>query len=568
LKKTFHELGIDIHGQRAGQTKTLCPECSASRKKSRDPCLSVNIDEGVYNCHNCGWAGCIEERASPDGDSSSSLKKAPKPPELLTGTPMTTRGSTILNNRGIHDEVLDRNMIADSSPANASLGDQGITLKFPYFKGGEHVNTKYRYEKEGEKKRFSMDPGAEICLYGYDDIKGDTLIWVEGEIDKLSADVAGFENCVSVPSGAGSKLTFLDDPPQSLLDIKVHIIGVDNDAKGEELKTRLIQRLGPAKCKEVNWPENCKDFNEVLMLYGSEMLEGVISSAPYVNIDGVISVESLCGGIFDLYDNGVQGGTPVGFDGLKDLYSVKPGEWTLVSGSPSNGKSEFLDQIQINLARDHGWRFGVCSPENQPIESHVGRLAAKFLELPFKEGPCGRMTRSQLTEAVYWLDEHFTFILPEGDAPTLDLILKRAEDLVLRKGIKGLIIDPWNELDHTRPAYSTETEYISSSLSKVRRFARQRGVHVWIMAHPTKLVKTEAQKYPVVTPYDVSGSAHWYNKADNCISIWRDLTPPEPSEKPNREVQIHVQKIRFRENGKHGVAYLNYDPTVGSYSDI
>ena len=36
-----------------------------------------------------------------------------------------------------------------------------------------------------------------------------------------------------------------------------------------------------------------------------------------------------------------------------------------------------------------------------------------------------------------------------------------------RHGIRGLVIDPYNEIDHTRPAYMQETEYISNMLSKV-----------------------------------------------------------------------------------------------------
>ena len=26
-----------------------------------EPCLSVNIDEGVWNCHNCGWTGALKK---------------------------------------------------------------------------------------------------------------------------------------------------------------------------------------------------------------------------------------------------------------------------------------------------------------------------------------------------------------------------------------------------------------------------------------------------------------------------------------------------------------------------
>lgn len=145
---------------------------------------------------------------------------------------------------------------------------------------------------------------------------------------------------------------------------------------------------------------------------------------------------------------------------------------------------------------------------------------------------------------------------------TVDGVLKLAKALVFRKGIRGLVIDPWNELDHSRPSNLSETEYISQALTKIRRFARTHEVHVWLVAHPTKLPKQTDGKYPVPTPYDVSGSANWRNKADNCLTVWRDLSEPH-----SREVQIHVQKIRFKEVGQIGMARLNYDILTGRYRD-
>jgi twinkle protein len=100
----------------------------------------------------------------------------------------------------------------------------------------------------------------------------------------------------------------------------------------------------------------------------------------------------------------------------------------------------------------------------------------------------------------------FAFILP--DEPTVEAVLALARVLVYRMGIRGLIIDPWNELDHARPASLSETEYISRALTLIRRFARANGVHVWVVAHPTKLIKGANGKYPVATPYDIAGSAH------------------------------------------------------------
>ena len=72
------------------------------------------------------------------------------------------------------------------------------SIVWPVFVNSEPVNCKYR----DKDKNFRMSAGCERALYGYDHIKEDCLIWVEGEMDKLSFYEAGFKSCVSVPDGA------------------------------------------------------------------------------------------------------------------------------------------------------------------------------------------------------------------------------------------------------------------------------------------------------------------------------------------------------------------------------
>src|SRR5439155_5534218 len=153
-----------------------------------------------------------------------------------------------------------------------------------------------------------------------------------------------------------------------------------------------------------------------------------------------------------------------------------------------------------------------------------------------------------------WLDLAFTYLSPVEDNMTIRHILDLAKIAIAEDpAIRSLVIDPWNELDHSRPAGMTETEYVSRALSEIRRFARSHEVHVFVVAHPTKLQRVknqtghdEASTYPVPTPYDVAGSAHFRNKADNCICVWRDVNDP------THETKIYVQKIRFAEGGKIG----------------
>ena len=197
--------------------------------------------------------------------------------------------------------------------------------------------------------------------------------------------------------------------------------------------------------------------------------------------------------------------------------------------------------------------------ENQPVQLHLAKLINALNGLPFFEGLRQRLSPEDLNHSMDLLQEYTSFILP-GEDLTIENILKLAEIEVYRKGIKGLIIDPWNELDHQFGKMS-ETQYISQSIGKIRRFARKHDVHVFLVAHPTKLRKDDSGKYPVPTPYDVSGSAHWYNKSDNAISTWREGYD-------SKVVDIHIQKIRFQDQvGKPGMVSLTFDPVSKTYKD-
>jgi twinkle protein len=554
MKKTFCDYGIDVKGKTFGTVKIPCPKCSHTRKKKTEPCLSVDIGKEVWNCHHCEWSGGLKNGNGYNGYKPKPVKK----PQYSTESGLSEKARTYLNGRGITDEVLDRNKITDGPEWMPQVEKEVNAIRFPYFKDGEVVNI---LSRDGEKNiRFFI--GGEMVLYGYDNIKGETLIWTEGQIDKLSCEVAGFNSCVSVPNGAKSKLDFLEQCEKKLEPVKFHIMALDNDEDGKKLEAELIRRLGPEKCKLVTWPDGCKDSNDCLTKYGAKNLQQCIELAKPCPIAGLYEVRDIAENVLTLYHQGAKGGADVGWPSLEKLYSVREGEWTLITGIPSHGKSEVLDAMLINIAESEGWSFGICSPENQPLERHVAKLLEKFTRKPFRLGLTERMTPDDIFPGLEWLGEHFSFILPDEDDLTVNGVLRLARSLVYRKGIKGLVIDPWNELDHSRTSNQSETEYISDSLTKIRRFARKYGVHVWLVAHPTKLQKQTNGKYPVPTPYDVSGSAHWRNKADNCLAVWRDL-----SELDSKEVQVHVQKIRFKEVGQIGMVELVYDYLTGRYFD-
>ncbi len=278
-----------------------------------------------------------------------------------------------------------------------------------------------------------------------------------------------------------------------------------------------------------------------------------------------VSAEALEGGAGDVptdvfladaetfFAEGEERGLDPGWDTLAEHYTVRPGEFTVVTGIGSHMKSTWLQNLCVNLGRE-GWRFGVWSAEHHPRGQLARLLLEQYTGLTwsrdyFKSEP------GEFRRGMAWVSDHFHVIHAPAEAqPTVPWLLAVARAQVERYGIQGLVLDPWNEIEHV---YSrSETQYISECLSQVRRFARTHNVHVWIVAHPTKMQKAKdgdyAGTYPPPTPYDIAGSAHWHNKADNCLSIWRDV------QEDSRQVEVHVQKVRNRAVGRPGLVRLQY----------
>ena len=560
--KRFEDFGIDLLGKTGVEVKTVCPKCSAQRKKKKYPCLSVNTDKGLWHCWHCEWSGSLSagEDRRPDIRPMKTYRK----PEYKCDFLLEPKVIEWFQGRGIEEPVLARSRIGFGPVYMPQLGEETAAIQFPYYRGDEVVNIKYR----DAQKNFRMVAGAERILYGMNDILPDSVIIVEGEMDKLSVAQAGFWSCVSVPDGAPSpntrdysgKFEFLVEAKERLDPVKRFVLAVDSDAPGRVLEEELARRLGRERCFRVEWPEDCKDANDVLVKLGAHVLADCIRDAAPYPLKGVFEFTDISSKVRHIYEHGMPATEKTGWASLDPFYSVRAGEMSVVTGIPGHGKSEWLDALMVNLAKGSGWRFGVFSPENQPLELHAAKLAEKAKGKPFAEHQKNRMTGDELDDTLKWLNDRIAFILPEE--PTLEAILTLAKALVYRNGIRGLVIDPWNEIEHARPERMSETEYVSQSLSKIRTFGRQNGVHVWIVAHPTKLIKGKDDMYPVPTPYDITGSAHWRNKADNCLAVWRDF---EPS---NRMVEVHVQKIRFKDVGRagHKADLVYYSPT-GQYFD-
>lgn len=567
-RKTFADFGIEVPSGSSAERYTTCPNCSHQRKKKRAKCLGVNVEEEVWVCHHCSWAGSLKNGVERNTELHWRRPTYRKPaPEKLPKADLPDQVRKWFADRGISDQTLIDYGVGYGSVYMPQVEEWVNAISFPYYRDGELVNIKWR---DGQK-HFRMEAGAERILFGLDDIDPSyPVIWVEGEADKLSFYEAGVKNVVSVPDGApapeadnyDSKFTFLGSVLDRWPDDTWHMLAVDNDKAGQKLNDELSRRLGREKCLEITWPEGCKDANDTLKAHGPGALQEAIGNAKPYPVSGIHTVADCHQKLWRIYNEGRAKGESTGWECLDKYYTVRTGEWTVVTGVPNSGKSNVVDALAVNMAKANGWKFAVFSPENQPIEDHISRMVEKYAGMPFDRGPSMRIDQRNLELSEQFLHDHFYWILPDDEEPwTVNTVLAKAKTVITRYGVNGVIIDPWNELEHEFGKDETETQYISRSLSDIRKFARNMGVHVWVVAHPTKLQKKSDGTYPVPTLYDIAGSAHWRNKADNGLVVVRHF---DDDSKP---IDVHTQKIRFREIGRLGMAQLHFDPKSGHYHE-
>ena len=261
----------------------------------------------------------------------------------------------------------------------------------------------------------------------------------------------------------------------------------------------------------------------------------------------------------ELYRTGLIPGASTGWKNVDEFYTVAPGMLTICTGYPSSGKSTWVDALAVNMTKQN-WKWLFASFENQPKTLHAANLMAKIVKRPFSSGPTQRMTEREMKAAHSTLTQHFSFVDYNTDID-FETLIKAADQWSDEAKSKQLavVIDPYNELENSRGTMS-ETDYISSSLRKLRQFARTKNIHVFVVAHP-RHVRMQDNQLKVPTPDQISGSAHWWNKADFIVTVNRDLTT-------SGVVEIHVQKARWRHLGKIGVTKLNFDVATGTYSDI
>ena len=544
--------------------RIACPECSYERRKSNMKDLAIHRkDDGwTYFCHHCGTGGFVPAKQKSFQPIHRSENKV-IPLKQMPTTQLQPQHYDFLKKRGISEHTANELKLFSAQKYFQRLNKQTEAIGFPYFKNGQFVSAKYR---SIESKDFTQDSGGAHDFFGIDHIdQSQPVVIVEGEMDALTAWECGIKNVLSVPSGAPMKVTdgkidatedkkfsFVWSAFDMLKAVPYVIIATDTDTAGQALAEELARRIGKDKCRVAKF--GYKDLNEAFLAEGADIVKDIIDKAEPYPVAGLSSASKFAERLNDLFVKGTGKGTSTGYSNVDQIYTVAEGQLTVVTGYPSSGKSNFVDQLMVNLGRSHDWKFALCSFENQP-EIHISRLMEIYKEKRFFDGS-QRMTEQEKNEAFKWVEDHFMFLDSESVEPaTIDSILERAKVAVARTGIRGLVIDPYNYIDNK--SGMAETEFISNMLTRVQAFAKAYGVHVWFVAHPAKITRS-GMDLPRPDGMAISGSMAWWAKADCGMTVHRTK---------NHGVEVAVWKCRYRWVGTQGETTLVYNKTTGTYSE-
>jgi len=540
---------FNIHGLEEGKAQGTCPVCSHDRKpkNQKAKCASYDWERGLGTCHNCNKSFQLHTY-----ERKGKAEKVYIKPEPVAIHKPGTKVEEWFKTRGISQETLADLKISEGPEYMPQTGKTENVIKFNYFMGGELTNVKYR---DG-RKNFKLYKGAEKVFYNINSIVGyDTCVITEGEMDVLALHEAGIKNSISVPNGAtlnSNNLDYLDNCIDYFEDKEKIILAVDSDEAGQALQSELVRRLGAEVCYLVSF-DDCKDANEYLQKHGKEKLQERINTARPVPLENVTTFKDIEDEVTDFVRNGFKKGYQVGLSNFDEIFSTYTGQFITVTGIPSSGKSDFVDQMVVGYNNNYAWKTAFASPENAPTFLHAHKLMRKVWgDMPNK----GHIGGDKWNQVATHVNDNFFFI--DMERYTLESVLRKGAELVKRKGIKCLVIDPFNKVRDVDCKTEDINRYTMEYLTKIETFAKKYDVLVFIVAHPTKMYKTQDGKIEEPTMYNIKGGGEWYDASYHGLLVHRDYE--------NKTTKVKVLKCKFQNLGENGAeAHFTWEPRSGCF---
>ena len=540
----FNQHNLDV-----GKAQGICPLCSSDRqpKNQKAKCASYDWERGLGTCHHCDSSFQLHTYQRKGVSEKVYVR-----PEEVNIKPPTSKIVEWFKTRGISQQTLTDLRCGEGSEYMPQTGKTENTIQFNYIMGDELINVKYR---DG-RKNFKLYKGAEKIFYNINSIIGyDNCVITEGEMDVLALHEAGITNAISVPNGAtlnSNNLDYLDNCIDYFEDKEKIILAVDNDEPGQALQQELIRRLGAEVCFMASF-EDCKDANEYLIKYGKEQLKNKINDARPVPLENVKTFKDIEDEITDFVKNGFKPGYQIGLPNFDSIFSTYTGQFITVTGIPSSGKSDFVDQMVVGYNQKYQWKTAFASPENAPTYLHAHKLMRKiWQDMPTRND----INTDKWNKVAEHCNDNFFHI--DMERYTLESVLRKGAELVKRKGIKCLVIDPFNKIRDVDCKTEDVNRYTMEYLTKIEMFCKKYDVLVFIVAHPTKMYRDKDGKIEEPTMYNIKGGGEWYDASYHGILVHRDYEA--------KTVKAKVLKVKFQNLGENGAeAYFKWEHKSGSF---
>ena len=539
----FNQYGLEE------KTQGICPLCSHDRKpkNKKAKCASYDWERGLGTCHNCNTTFQLHTYQRKGASEKVYVR-----PTVSAYQPPATKVIGWFETRGISQKTLTDLSVGEGSEFMPQTGKTENTIKFNYFMGDQLINVKYR---DG-RKNFKLYKGAEKVFYNINSIVGyDTCVITEGEMDVLALHEAGIKNSISVPNGAtlnSNNLDYLDNCIDYFEDKEKIILAVDSDEAGQALQSELVRRLGAEVCYLVSF-DDCKDANEYLQKHGKEKLQERINTARPVPLENVTTFKDIEDEVTDFVRNGFKKGYQVGLNNFDEIFSTYTGQFITVTGIPSSGKSDFVDQMVVGYNNNYGWKTAFASPENAPTYLHAHKLMRKTWQgMPSSKDIHG----DKWNRVANHVNDNYFFI--DMERYTLESVLRKGAELVKRKGIKCLVIDPFNKVRDVDSKTEDVNRYTMEYLTKIETFAKKYDVLVFVVAHPTKMYKDKDGKMEEPTMYNIKGGGEWYDASYHGILVHRNYE--------EKTVKAKILKVKFQNLGENGAeAHFTWEPRSGCF---
>jgi len=536
------------HDLEVGKTQGTCPLCSHTRKpeNKKAKCASYDWERGLGTCHNCDTS--FQLHTYQRKGASEKIYARPQ----VEFNPTSTKVEEWFEQRGITKQTLTDLRVGEGQEFMPQTGKSENTIQFNYYMGDQLINIKYR---DG-RKHFKLYKGAEKVFYNINSIVGyDACVIVEGEMDVLAMHEAGIKNVISVPNGAtlnSNNLDYLDNCIDYFDDKEKIILAVDADEAGQALRQEFIRRLGAEVCYLVDF-DDCKDANDYLVKYGKSALRNVIDNVRPVPLEGVSTLRDIEDELKDFVKNGFKPGFQIGLKNFDSIFSTYTGQFITVTGVPSSGKSDFVDQMVVGYNKLYGWKTAYASPENQPVYLHAHKLMRKHWEDMPAVSDIGGNKWEQVTEHV---NDNYFFI--DMDKYNLEAVLRKGAELVKRKGIKCLVLDPFNKIRDVNAHSDDVNRYTMDYLAKIESFCKKYDVLTFIVAHPTKMYKGQDGKMEEPTMYNIKGGGEWYDASYHGLLVHRDYEA--------KTTKVKVLKVKFQNLGENGAeSFFTWEPRSGCF---